>query len=108
MEEVLSPIFEGMKFDIVEQPSTLPALFKSLPKIEIQIVGLVYLIKYRGIIIASIESGSLYLTPGFAIHRHKAVFKTYNKLLRHFTKNRFLKSQYPTTDRREWVLCTER
>jgi len=100
--EVITNIFENILFDIHSPPSKLRNMFNNIKHIELDIIQSIYFIKFRGLFIANIHQYQLELTPGICIHQDIHVFKTYNRLLRTFTKNRFIKFING-----KWILCKE-
>lgn len=98
--EPIDKVFEGMLFDIRKSPILLHDTFKNIEHIRIEIIQSIYFIKFRNLFIANIHKGILTLTPGIFIHHEINVFKTYNKLLRVFVKNRFIKFMNDN-----WILC---
>lgn len=100
--EVVSNIFENMLFDVGSSPIKLHGMFNNIKHVELDIIQSIYFIKFRGIFIANIHQYQLELTPGIFINHEVHVFKTYNKLLRMFVKNRFVKFI-----NNKWILCKE-
>lgn len=95
-------IFNGMKLEIVNPPLSGLELFKDISIIKWDLYKGTFILKFCNQSIAVIDNNTLILSPQFYIHRRVEVFKTLNKLIRHFTKNYFLKMLDM-----KWHLCEE-
>ena len=91
--ELLYKIFEGCKFEPLIAPiSSIKTLF-SLPHVtHSEDCRTVYVNKLPiAILVPSSDQylgGYMELTPGFALNTHVKVFKTYNKLIKHFISDK--------------------
>ena len=109
--KVINTVFEGMRFHIDNDPYQLHGLFNGFKSIDVEVSNGMYIVQYNKTKIADIMDFSktiapenmLTFTPGIFIHRKIAVFKTYNKLLKTFSKGLFLKFIA-----NKWTLCEDK
>jgi hypothetical protein len=95
-------VFEGIRIEgCIEPAFLLKKMFVNIRNIEVKYV-LDYTLEYRKIPILHADGSVIQLTPGMFIHRNRDVFRTYNYVLHHMIKGRFLKRIKST-----WVLCSE-